>query len=817
MPNLNTKVYVALLFCFFFLFVFVKAQEKKKLRDIEKTKFDAIYTQPRIEIEVAYEEQQRVSTAGRGNAQDPALVPATVISISQELIESRAYQSLWDILQDLPGIKTDYQVLPESFNRVTFRGIVGMDKFLILLDGIRISSPTNEEIPILENYPIHMAKQIEILYGPASALYGADAFAGVINIISKTADDIDHAELSMRAGMYGKFVGNALLGHRFSDKVSFMLSGQYAYDQQPNLSKFYKDEFAGIDSLQSGNFKTEAGNFSPSSLVEPGYKIPISNYALQGTLQLEKLWGNDKLRFNFFQNQSRTPSVAGMNPNNAVYNENNFMSHRILMGNINYIKNFGRGLELNTIFTASRYSLDPESGFQNVYTQMERSYRFAVGRMFQFEQLVSWNPQNIEELSVVAGFTYQNFRSIPLSVDLLRPTRDFDAPSGIWFGTVVKTNDIRPQGIDAIFYDIVYSNLGGFIQAQYALPWVKDEGLILTLGGRVDRNSRFKAEFNPRLGLVWTPSGNKNTIIKFLYGKAFLEPSPLRTYEQFGTFSASVFGDEVTYSSRLIHQPNPNLQPQKAQTFEFSLQTQFKKFGISFQAFYSYVRNLIIPAPDGALSNLYDRNDLLLGENPADNFDTGIDLVEVNVNQNQGGSNVYGGDLLITYEPSLPGLNSFKAYMAWGYIAGNITSFYNPVVVQDGFKPSIDTVSTQLPYISPWTFRLGFDMRLHKFLLSPRFMYVNEQYLEAFIENEPSKRQKLSGYTRLDVSITYKIKESVNIFLKTENVLDNHYYHSTAFGTRVREDNGKILPDREFFRGSPQNPIRVSGGISIQL
>ncbi|MEO1654790.1 MAG: hypothetical protein AAFU64_14680, partial [Bacteroidota bacterium] len=436
-----------------------------------------------------------------------------------------------------------------------------------------------------------MAKQIEVLYGPASALYGADAFAGVINIISKTADDVT-AEASLSAGLYGKYVGNIILGNRFNDKVSFTLSGQYSYDEQPNLSNFYEEEFAGIDSLESGNFSTISGPRKPNSLVEPQYSIPISNYAFQGTLRFEELLGRDDLRLNFFQNESRAPSVAGMNPNNAVYNANNFMSHRVQMFNLNYQKRVNSDWSINTLVTASRYRLDPESGFQNVYTQMERTYRFATGRMFQIEQLVTWNPASLSNLSIVAGFTYQNFNSRPLSVDLFAPTRDFQNPSGIWFNTVVNEPFLaeanrRPEGVAATFFELNYTNIGGFVQAQYA-PWADDDRLLLTVGGRIDRNSRFNLEFNPRVGLVWAPwrgraSAWNGAIFKFVFGRAFLEPSPHRTFEQFGTFSSAFNFDanlnvtSVDYRADLIHQPNAELQPQEARTFELSFQNSFNE------------------------------------------------------------------------------------------------------------------------------------------------------------------------------------------------------------------------------------------------
>ncbi len=60
--------------------------------------------------------------------------------------------------------------------------------------------PTNEGLPLLENFPIYLAKQIEVVYGAVSALYGADAMSGVINIITAKGEGYDQFEARTVAG-----------------------------------------------------------------------------------------------------------------------------------------------------------------------------------------------------------------------------------------------------------------------------------------------------------------------------------------------------------------------------------------------------------------------------------------------------------------------------------------------------------------------------------------------------------------------------------------------------------------------------------------
>ncbi|MEP7170990.1 MAG: TonB-dependent receptor plug domain-containing protein, partial [Bacteroidota bacterium] len=123
----------------------------------------------------------KVTTASK-TSEELEKAPATAIVITQEQIKTRGYQSLLDVMYDLPDIKVDDKVYSGVRNNFVLRGTPGQDKFIILLDGNRISSPIDEALPIMENYPVNLAEQIEVVYGPASALYGANAVSGVINI-----------------------------------------------------------------------------------------------------------------------------------------------------------------------------------------------------------------------------------------------------------------------------------------------------------------------------------------------------------------------------------------------------------------------------------------------------------------------------------------------------------------------------------------------------------------------------------------------------------------------------------------------------------
>ncbi|MBC8554778.1 MAG: TonB-dependent receptor plug domain-containing protein [Candidatus Brocadiales bacterium] len=126
--------------------------------------------------------------------------PGTIIVITKQQIEERGYVNLLDLLQDLPGVDVNQKSIEEFYNQVAIRGNVGNNKFIIMQDGMRISSPTGEHIPISDNFPLYHARQVEVAFGPVSAVYGADAFTGVINIITESAEELDGLKMSATAG-----------------------------------------------------------------------------------------------------------------------------------------------------------------------------------------------------------------------------------------------------------------------------------------------------------------------------------------------------------------------------------------------------------------------------------------------------------------------------------------------------------------------------------------------------------------------------------------------------------------------------------------
>ena len=130
--------------------------------------------------------------------------PAHIMVVTREQMRDRRYKNLADLLEDLPGVNFQRGTKSSQFNQFTVQGYLGPNKLVLMLDGIRIGQPSGGNIPVAENLALYHAKQVEVVFGPAAALYGADAVAGVVNIITDNAT----SATAINAGIHCAISGN---------------------------------------------------------------------------------------------------------------------------------------------------------------------------------------------------------------------------------------------------------------------------------------------------------------------------------------------------------------------------------------------------------------------------------------------------------------------------------------------------------------------------------------------------------------------------------------------------------------------------------
>jgi len=151
------------------------------------------------------EELYTVTIASR-KAEPLRRAPAAVSVIQGKDLER--YRSLADVLRHMPGFFVERN---EVKDRIFLRGIP--DSFLVLMDGVPFASDAStRDYPRGMDLSLEYIEKIEIIRGPGSALWGPDAFTGVVNLVTKKGEKLQGAQVSGEIGSDNTRGGNMQYG-----------------------------------------------------------------------------------------------------------------------------------------------------------------------------------------------------------------------------------------------------------------------------------------------------------------------------------------------------------------------------------------------------------------------------------------------------------------------------------------------------------------------------------------------------------------------------------------------------------------------------
>jgi len=152
-------------------------------------------------------------------------VASSVTVITRAEIEQRQAKSLSELLRDVPGFAVSQAGGPGTLTQVRVRGAEA-NQLLVLVNGIRANDPASSDEFQFQFASTTNIERIEIIRGPQSAIWGTDALAGVINII--TRKDVEEDYLATSAE-YGSFNTLDLTLNGGLSRQDFQLSGSVSY------------------------------------------------------------------------------------------------------------------------------------------------------------------------------------------------------------------------------------------------------------------------------------------------------------------------------------------------------------------------------------------------------------------------------------------------------------------------------------------------------------------------------------------------------------------------------------------------------------
>ena len=259
-------------------------------------------------VGIASRHEQRISDA-----------PGNVYVITDDDIRSSGVTDLPTILRSIPGMEV-MQMNGADFN-VSVRGDIqpAANKLLVMVDGRSIYIDA-QGIVLWKLLPVTLPeiKRIEVLKGPASVLYGFNAFDGVINIITKSPEEMKGTTLQFGGGNVGTLTASAIQAGNV-DKFGYRLS----IGTNQNADWTNRNALAFRDYLF--NIKTEYAISSLSKLTVSGGLVDSNRW--DGPLQQDTVvalkpsqgythltYQHSDLVINAFWNRFDAPSIQQFNP-----------------------------------------------------------------------------------------------------------------------------------------------------------------------------------------------------------------------------------------------------------------------------------------------------------------------------------------------------------------------------------------------------------------------------------------------------------------------------------------------------------------------
>ncbi len=166
-----------------------------------------------------------VVTASR-TAQDEKKVANSVTVITAKEIAAKGHRTVAEVLQNQPGIDISRNGGPGTTTSVFIRGADSKNT-LLLIDGVPYNDPAaSNRNPFMDHLTVDNIDRIEIVRGPQSVLYGSNATAGVINIITKKGTGKPGASITVEGGSFKTFRSTVASSGQI-DRLRYSLSASY--------------------------------------------------------------------------------------------------------------------------------------------------------------------------------------------------------------------------------------------------------------------------------------------------------------------------------------------------------------------------------------------------------------------------------------------------------------------------------------------------------------------------------------------------------------------------------------------------------------
>ncbi len=662
-------------------------------------------------------------------------IPNRVEVVTDEQIRRRGYRYLIELLEDLPGLQTMNYVEAETGAHVIVRGIWQNNKILVLYNGHKITSPEGKDFIFgRHNWSLANVKRVELIYGPASALYGADAVSAVINIVPKDWNDLDGHVVEGTAGygLYNTVEADLATGFRIN-QLNVRVDGAFHRSDGPDLLRDYGEYYA---SLRAPEYVRQGGQLDGRG--NPVWEAPSISYHLAVLANL-----GAETRLHYLRIYSEEQSAMGFLPplfefskenTWAWYQDNVGLTHELALSH---------QLVLRTLLTYTHQQCDPKTQFINNFFDAGMSYTrkdykmFRSIRMGAAQELVHTSSPLGHKLQLVLGFRFEDIYS------LTKISTVTGQPANLRYPLTYQTNPAVPNG------EVNFHALGGYFQAQYEAF----ERVNLVAGISVDKVWHYKPAFNPRVGITVSPIDDFT--FRASAARAYLVPAPAY---QFEGFNNKAFPGTDTIGAI----PNTELRPEDYLTLELGVAAVLlqKRLLLDVSAFHTANDNYLLR--QRRLTTLVDvPYTPAFPDLPALTIPRGLNIL---TSENGGKVRAYGGEVVLTADIG----EWLRPWASYALALGR--QIETPT--RTGTGSTTDYLANQAAH----QIKGGFQLQpLRRLFVVPTAVWYSRTRMRTDVGDSNLVATGLPPFFLLNVSAVWET-DNFQIWARVQNVLDRHYY-----------------------------------------
>lgn len=497
----------------------------------------------------------RVSSIANGSLMPTDKSAAVTYVITNDDITATGATTLTQAMQSVPGlyIGRSLQALTPLFQ---FRGITSdyNRETLVMFNGIPLSLiASGNRGHALRDWPTALIKRIEIIRGPGSALYGADAFAGVINIVTYSAAENTANRVEINDGSFSTRSGSLLYRNNF-------FGWKYLFSIDAGKTNGYdaiipEDQQTQFDKIYATHASLAPGN------INAGYRWT------ENRIELEKeSW---KFRLGY---EGRRDVEVGMGIGGALdphglgagnyYNfdltntRSDFAPHLDIISLISFQTATQESVRENWVYPPGAFGGAFPNGFIGNPEFWERQWRGEITARYT-------GLEHHRLLTGIGGFKGDIYR--------VKESKNFN-PDLSPLPSVIEITDPSLRWLP----EKQRYNRFAMIQDE----WQFNKNWQLVTGLRFDDYSDFGTTLNPRISLIWETTNTFTS--RLIYGRSFRAPSI----------------QELFVTSNPVLTGNSNLKPEIINNYElaFAYNPTYKQH-IGFNLFHYEIDDYIVQVP----------------------------------------------------------------------------------------------------------------------------------------------------------------------------------------------------------------------------